>query len=227
MYNGKRIVVSMTSWTKRIGNVATVVSSLLNQALMPDSIEINLSLDEFPNKENDLPAELISLLNTNSSVVINWVNGNDGVFKKIIPVLKKYYGEDYYLLSVDDDYIYRDDYIDKMVKWLIGFGGDTFCLSNYLVIGNRMIYKSVLFKPEFWEKLTPEIISCRIDDAYIARYLVQKKINMRCYRPADTPDIMKVFNPVSPNSHNDVTGSYSKEDVDRADMYIAMVSFDE
>ena len=73
------IVVSMTSWTKRIGNCKTAIGSLLNQNLMPDYIELNLSLDEFPNKEFDLPIELTNLVSQNKNVEINWVDGNDGV----------------------------------------------------------------------------------------------------------------------------------------------------
>ena len=48
-----KIIASMTSWPKRICNVATVLKSLLNQKIKPDLIELNLSLLEFPNKESD------------------------------------------------------------------------------------------------------------------------------------------------------------------------------
>ena len=136
------IIVSMTSWPKRIGNVATVVQSLLNQDVKPDIIQINLSPE----------------------VQIEWVDRNDGVFKKIIPTLKKYYNEDYLLLSVDDDWIYRHDYIKMMIEFLEKYNADAFCLFRPLIIGNRMIYKSSCFKSDFWEKLTPEVIKpFRID----------------------------------------------------------------
>ena len=57
------IIVSLTSWTKRIGNVKAVVESLIDQSLKPDRIEINLSIDEFPGRMNDLPDDLIKLVN--------------------------------------------------------------------------------------------------------------------------------------------------------------------
>ena len=44
---------------------------------------------------------------------------NDGVFKKIIPTIHKYYGNTYYLLSVDDDWIYREDYIEMMINYIL------------------------------------------------------------------------------------------------------------
>ena len=193
------IIVSMTSWPKRIGNVATVVQSLLNQDVHPDIIQINLSREEFPH-ESSLPSDLIQLIVHNPEVQIEWVDGNGGVFKKIIPTLKKHYGEDYLLLSVDDDWIYRHDYIKMMIEFLEKYDADAFCLFRPLVIGNRMIYKSSCFKSDFWEKLTPEVVSTRIDDTYIEHYLHSYNKKIAGFRPDDTPDITKKFNPVHPNS---------------------------
>lgn len=221
----KKIIVSLTSWPKRIGNVAEVVKSLLLQDLEPDIIQINLSIDEFKNGVDDLPDELKTLLEKESRVEIEWVNGNDGVFKKIIPTLKKHQGEEYLLLSVDDDWLYRHDYIKIMVENLEKRGSDSFCLSHSLIIGNRMIYKSSVFDKDFWEKLTPEVVSTRIDDAYIEHYMRCKNKKKSCYRPNDVNEIMKTYNPVHPNSHNTKTGFYSQEDINRANFIINEIQF--
>ena len=223
----KKIIVSLTSWPKRINNVVIVIESLLNQSIKPDIIQINLSNEEFKNKEYDLPEELIKLIKNNSNIEIEWVDRNDGVFKKIIPTLKKHYGEDYLLLSVDDDYIYRHDYIQIMVDGLKQYDSDSFCLSFSNVVGNRMIYKSSVFKKDFWEKLTQEVISTRIDDFYIEHYLRSKNKKMSCFRPIDVNDIMKVFNPVFPNSHNETGSSYSFEDITKANNIISKIVFDD
>ena len=222
----KKKIVTLTSWPKRINNVATVVDSLLKQDIKPDIIQINLSQDEFKNKEDNLPKDLLLLLENNPTVHIEWVRGNDGVFKKIIPTLKKYYGEEYYLLSVDDDWIYRYDYIKMMINYLKEYESDSFCLANSNVIGNRMIYKSSIFEKDFWEKLTPEIISTRIDDSYIAHYMRSKKKKMACYRPSDVLDITQQFNPIFPNSHNELTGEYSFEEVNKAKEIIEKIVFE-
>lgn len=219
-----KIIVSMTSWPKRIGNVATVVQSLLNQDVHPDIIQINLSRNEFPH-ESGLPSDLIQLIVYNPEVQIEWVDGNDGVFKKIIPTLKKHYGEDYLLLSVDDDWIYRHDYIKMMIEFLEKYDADAFCLFRPLVIGNRMIYKSSCFKSDFWEKLTPEVISTRIDDTYIEHYLHSYNKKIAGFRPDDTPDITKKFNPIHPNSQNTSTGEYSAADIARANKIIKAIKF--
>ena len=223
--NGKKIIVSMTSWPKRICNVATVVESLLKQDLEPDIIQINLSEDEFKRKEIDLPDDLNKLLKRDNRVCIEWVSGNDGVFKKIIPTIKKYYGQDYFLLSVDDDWVYRHDYIKMMLEYLKKYDSDCFCLYKSGVIGNRMIYKSTMFTDDFWKNLTKEVIETRIDDSYIEHYIKCKGKKLSCFRPDDAPDITKRFNPIFPNSHNETSGSYSPAEIARAKSIISKIVF--
>lgn len=216
----------MTSWPKRIDNVPTVINSLLNQTLKPDIIQLNLSEDEFPNKLSDIPQALKQLIEENNKKIkIEWVKGNNGVFKKIIPTLKKYYGVEYLLLSVDDDWIYRNDYVKLMVDYINKYNSDSFCLSTSPVVGNRIIYKSSCFEKDFWEKLTQDVISTRIDDAYITHYLNSHHKKLACHKPSDTPNIIKSFNPVSPNSHNSITGLYSNKDIERANKIIKGVTF--
>ena len=219
-----KIIVSLTSWPKRIKNVAIVINSLLNQNIEPDLIELNLCIIEFPNKEKDLPKELNILISKNKKIEINWVEKNTGVFKKIIPTIKKYYGLNYYLLSVDDDYIYRKDYIELMVYNIQKYNSDSFCLTNSQIIGNRMIYKSLIFENDFIEKLTDEIIETRISDSYIKYYLMKKKKKMAMYRPNNIRDIMKIYNPIHPNSRNE-TGVYSPKLVKRALQLINKIQF--
>lgn len=71
MYNDKKVIVSLTSWTERISTVHNTIYSLLNQEVIPDSIELNLSLVEFENKFDSLPLELLELLQKHNNVKIN------------------------------------------------------------------------------------------------------------------------------------------------------------
>ena len=188
------IIVSLTSWPKRIFNVPIVLKNILNGTLKPDYIELNLSSEEFPNKEDDLPKELLEIEKLN----INWEISNSRTFKKIIPTLKKYYKKEYYLLSIDDDWIYSLDYIERMVYYLNKYSTDTFCLANAKVIGNRQIYKSSCFSKDFWDCLTENIIKTGIDDAYIEHYLLKHNKTMSYYRPDDVCELTKVYNEISP-----------------------------
>lgn len=199
MINDKRIIVSMTSWPKRIQNVSHVVFSMLQQSLAPDSIELNLSIEEFKNKENDLPEDLIVLKN-NNLIQINWVEKNTGVFKKFIPVLQKYYGEDYYLLSIDDDWIYSKNYIETMIS-RIG-NADAYCLIHDAFHGYCMIYRSRLFKENFWKSITPKMLSYNISDHYIRSYLLKFGGKLSNAKHSNKFDFLQIFNPVFPNSRN-------------------------
>lgn len=219
-----KIIVSLTSWPKRIFNVATVINSLLNQEIKPDLIELNLSILEFPNKKKNLPNELDLLIKKNKNVEINWVQKNTGVFKKIIPTIQKFYGMKYYLLSVDDDWIYTKRYIETMIYFIEKYNSDSFCLGKSKVIGNRMIYKSTAFEYDFITKLTDEIINAKISDFYILYYLKQKKKIMINRRPKLLKKFMIKFNPIAPNSGNK-KGKYSSKQINRTKNLIKKIKF--
>lgn len=98
-----KIVVTMTSWLKRINNCVPVLNSILNQKYKADIIYLNLSVDEFPNKENDLPKDLVDLCNGDNQIILNWVEGeNTKTMKKVFPILK-YLKDDDIIINIDDD----------------------------------------------------------------------------------------------------------------------------
>ena len=112
-YNDK-IIVSMTSWTKRIKNVKTVLESILFNSELPAKIVINLAIEEFPNKEKDLPNDLVTLINKNNIIEIYWLKHNTKVWKKSIPTLIRY--PNACVLCIDDDWIYPNDLIKTFYK---------------------------------------------------------------------------------------------------------------
>ena len=83
------IVVCMTSWTKRIKNVKSVVENVMEGTLQPDKLYLSLSIEEFPNREIDLPKDLVNYFNSDGRLIINWVEGeNTKCMKKVFPVLQ-------------------------------------------------------------------------------------------------------------------------------------------
>lgn len=105
--NNKKIIISLTTWKKRISNIPVVLDSILNQTHKPDKIIINLSKDEFIN-ESYIPINVLQFIHENN-IEINWVDKNTKVYKKIIPTLLKYKHD--LILSIDDDFIYPDNMI--------------------------------------------------------------------------------------------------------------------
>ena len=105
------IVVSLTSFPERINIVVKTIETLLNQTLKPDMVILWLASEQFPNKEQDLPRELLEL--TKLGLTINWCE-NLRSYKKIIPALKNY--PDSIIVTVDDDIYYASDTLESLYK---------------------------------------------------------------------------------------------------------------
>lgn len=52
-----RLIVSLTSFPQRIGEIQYTLYSLLKQTCKPDAVILWLAEDEFPNREKDIPAD--------------------------------------------------------------------------------------------------------------------------------------------------------------------------
>ncbi len=109
MLHDKEFIVSLTSWKNRINIVHNAIESIMNQTVKPDKIVLNLSLDEFPSGNDELPDNLISLID--KCLEIGWVKKNSRSFKKLIPTLDKY--REAIVMTVDDDIVYPQDFIEK------------------------------------------------------------------------------------------------------------------
>ena len=166
------IVVTMTSWKKRIDYVSISILSLLKQTVKPRSIELNLSEEEFLNKENDLPQDLIELTKI-YPININWVGANVKSFKKLIPTLKKYWDEkDLYVFTADDDVVYEYNMLEKFLaiseklpEACICFGKFSGALCDQPVVkGGATLYKVRFFTENVWTQLNETIINTNEDD---------------------------------------------------------------
>lgn len=111
MLHDKEFIVSLTSWKKRIDIVHNAIESIMNQTVKPDKIVLNLSLDEFPSGNDELPENLTSLIE--NGLEIGWVKKNSRSFKKLIPTLDKY--RDAIVMTIDDDIVYPNDFIEKKI----------------------------------------------------------------------------------------------------------------
>ena len=105
------LIVSLTSYPARIGTVNQTIESLLKQSLKPDKLILWLAPEQFPNKEADLPQELLDL--QNQGLTIDWYH-DIGSYKKLIPTLRKY--PDAIVVTADDDLIYHTDWLRKLYE---------------------------------------------------------------------------------------------------------------
>lgn len=133
----ERLIVSMTSWKKRIGNVADVVKCIFNGTVVPDRIVLNLSTDEFPEKTVELPKELVDLQNENRLFEINWVKYDTKPYKKLIPSLIRFPKDA--IVTVDDDIDYPSSFCENLWMAYIANG------RKYPVTANpNMWYRNTL-----------------------------------------------------------------------------------
>ena len=176
----KQIIVSLTSWKKRIQNVPMVIQSILTGTKPPDKIVLNLSTDEFLLKDKELPTYLLMLKETNK-IEINWVKENTKAFKKIIPTMKLY--PESVVISIDDDIIYPEFFLEKMVSKYNETGNiitwwDSKINNIPFVTGDSTLYDTEKLTPFIYEKLTQEIINSNADDIWYSWCIRQLGLNI-------------------------------------------------
>ena len=102
----EEIIVSLTSYKPRINDVKYTIYSLLNQTFPPDKLILWLDEDSFPQREKNLPRDLLKL--KSFGLTIAWCE-NIRSYKKLIPALEKY--PDTLIVTADDDIFYRPDWL--------------------------------------------------------------------------------------------------------------------
>lgn len=145
----ERVIVSMTSYPGRIKNVGKSIFFLLKkQTRIPDEIHLWLSVEEFPNKENDLPKDLVAILNLDN-VHIHWVPKNTFVHKRH-EIFKQTTDDDCVFL-IDDDVRYSDDLIQKVMEAHAKFPNSIVCYNRYhkhRYVGRKILYGAPIDETE-------------------------------------------------------------------------------
>ena len=104
---------TLTSFPERMDDVHYTLYSLLNQEFKPDEIILWLSQEEFPNKELDLPDEVIKF--KENGLQIKWCD-NLYSYKKLIPTLKEYNNKTCIIVTADDDIFYEKKWLLKLYE---------------------------------------------------------------------------------------------------------------
>ena len=103
------IIISLTSYPARIGTVNQAIESLLNQTLKADKVILWLAPEQFPNKEKDLPQQLLDL--RDKGLTIDWYHDIKS-YKKLIPTLQKY--PDAIIVTADDDLLFERNWLSYL-----------------------------------------------------------------------------------------------------------------
>ena len=107
LYCDHQIIVSLTTYGKRIYDVHLTIESIMEQTILPNKIVLWLDYS-FENK--DLPKAL-SLLQS-KGLEIRYCNDIRS-YKKLIPSLLAYPNDA--IITIDDDVIYEFDFLERMI----------------------------------------------------------------------------------------------------------------
>lgn len=103
------VTVSLTSFPARINTVHKTINTLLNQSVKPDRLILYLAEEQFPEKENELPEELLRL--RDFGLEIRWCEDLKS-YKKLVPALREF-PEDI-IVTADDDLYYQKDWLESL-----------------------------------------------------------------------------------------------------------------
>lgn len=104
-----QLIISLTSFPARINVVAKTINTLLRQTVKPDKLILWLADSQFPNKEKDLPAELLKLVNY--GLEIRWTEDLRS-YKKLVPALRDFPND--IIVTADDDLYYQEDWLESL-----------------------------------------------------------------------------------------------------------------
>lgn len=107
------IIVSLTSYGKRIHEVYLAIESIMQGSMLPNRIILWLSEDEF--KKSPLPITLQKQIKR--GLEIRYTKDLLS-YKKLIPSLKEY--PDSTIITIDDDVMYNFDFVENLINSYIG-----------------------------------------------------------------------------------------------------------
>lgn len=169
--HGKKAVIALTSWKKRINTVGLTIYNLFTMCGPAFHIVLTLAEEEFPRKERELPGDLV-LMNLSGVFEILWVKYDTNCFKKCLPAMCRYNGVP--VISVDDGQIYTKNIADELMKRYAH--GDkviyAWRTAKYGTIQMPVGCAGILYPPSFpaqfaYSLLNKSIIKTFHDDAFI------------------------------------------------------------
>lgn len=106
-------IVSLTSHPARIDAVHKCIETLIAQTVRPKRIVLWLSLEQFPNRERELPRALVGLQGVCDFFEIQWVEEDLKPHKKYFYAMQRYENDP--VIIVDDDVYYDSHLVEYLL----------------------------------------------------------------------------------------------------------------
>ena len=130
LLQSRKIVVSMTSYPKRIGTVHKALETIYAQTRKPDQVVLWLAEEQFPGKEADLPETLMSLVRE-KGLRIGWCEDLKG-HKKYFYALQEYCND--IVVTSDDDLLYPADMLASLHKSYLLYPNAISTMRTHLIL---------------------------------------------------------------------------------------------
>ena len=112
MYNGQKIIVSLTSFPAAIPYAVQAIRSVLEGTVLPDRIVLYLDTQKFP--EEKLPQELEELKRECDIFEVRFDPAEIRSYKKLIPAQRDFPND--VIVTIDDDIYYHANMLRDLLK---------------------------------------------------------------------------------------------------------------
>lgn len=165
----ERIIITLTTWSARIGNIPAVLDTIFNQTLPPDKVVLNVA------HQLDIPQDVQDYLDGHNVEVFRCPDTK--VYKKLILTLKRY--SDDCVISIDDDWLYPKGMIADFMEMHKKY-------PEYPISGNKVVMYGMQchcgcasltkaeYLGEYLNLIDDEIISTCASDDMVYTYLSNK-----------------------------------------------------
>lgn len=141
-------IISLTSFPARINGLYYCLNSLLRQSVRPRRIILWLAESQFPHKSKSLPKRIIKL--KRFGLEIRYCEDLRS-YKKVFYSAQKY--KDKCLITVDDDTLYPEDWLVRLIDNYKRFPNCVSCYRAHLIT----VQNGIVQPYEKWEKLSPSV----------------------------------------------------------------------
>ncbi len=109
----KRLIVSVTTYPKRIGTLSAVLETIFNQTRRPDLVVLWLAREQFPAGEAEIPEDLRELIR-NGKLTLRWCEEDLKPHKKYFYAFQEFPND--LIVTVDDDVYYPKYTLDALYR---------------------------------------------------------------------------------------------------------------
>lgn len=102
----EKVIVSLTTWSKRIHNLPIVLDSIYAQTYTPDKVVLNLAYNEV------IPGDVGAYLKEHNVEI--YYTEDTKVYKKFLPTLKRY--PEACVINIDDDCVFPETMIEEFMS---------------------------------------------------------------------------------------------------------------